>query len=399
MIKKKPLLLFLLSSFLFGEKLADILSKNNQNILEYNQEKVEAESDKLSKSWISPITVSYSKNYTTQFGDTINTKNLSISVSQPIFRSGGIYYAIKYARELRKANTLEVELRKREMITNAVSTLYTIEQNKLQQQKIAYQLKNDAIDIMQKQESYNSGLIDSSFLDQAILKKSQDQITQLELEVGRLTLEQQFALLSDKKPETLKLPIFSLISKETYRQSNLELQKDKYDAEVARYNQYMTWAKYLPAVSFQGQYTDGDINPLFGGSNPFLKEKYNTWAIAVSMPIDINSFSDIESSRVSRLQSEIEVIERKKTVDLEYSFSQKNLEILDKKITLAHKDEKVYASLYALTSNLAKAGEKTPFDAEVMHNTMQIRKLDAKIYEIDKQIQLLKLYAKINRDF
>jgi hypothetical protein len=32
-----------------------------------------------------------------------------------------------------------------------------------------------------------------------------------------------------------------------------------------------------------------------------------------------------------------------------------------------------------------------------MKNSMEMAKLDGQIYEVEKQIQLLKLYAKINR--
>jgi hypothetical protein len=42
-------------------------------------------------------------------------------------------------------------------------------------------------------------------------------------------------------------------------------------------------------------------------------------------------------------------------------------------------------------------GEKTQWDVETMKNSMEMAKLDAQVYEVEKQIQLLKLYAKINR--
>ncbi len=102
------------------------------------------------------------------------------------------------------------------------------------------------------------------------------------------------------------------------------------------------------------------------------------------MPLDINSFSDIESSKVERLRTAIEVIERKDTIDKEYNWIHNSLGILDKKIVLAQKDEKVYKNLYRLTKNLADAGEKTSFDTDIMHNSLQIRKIDQKIYQIDK---------------
>ena len=98
---------------------------------------------------------------------------------------------------------------------------------------------------------------------------------------------------------------------------------------------------------------------------------------------------------MARLRAATQVLDRKKTVNEEYDWIKNSLGILDRKIMLARKDEKVYASLYKLTKNLAKAGEKTSLDVAVMRNSREIRKLDQKIYYIDKQIQLLKLYIRV----
>lgn len=393
-------LLVLCSVWMFSavnaDELGDILSKNKELLFDYQFQSNELESDKLSNSWMNPVRLQYSKNYSTQFGDrTFNTGSYSVIVDQPIFRSGGIYYGIKYAQAFRDANTAEIQLQKRTMIGDAISILFNLKKIKLEQEKAKYQIKNDAIDILQKRDSYESGLLDSSFLDQAILKKSQDETALLEMELNLMELKQRFSLLSDKNPYGLRLPVLKLMSKSNYREENLELKRDRLRAEQSDYNEKVTWAKYLPAVSLQGQYTDGDINPLFSGSGSLLEERYYNYGFAVSIPIDINSLSDIESAKVDKLKAAVEVIDRKNTVDEEYAWIQNGLGILDKKIVLAIKDESVYKNLYRLTKNLADAGEKTSFDADVMYNSLQIRKIDQQIYKIDKQVQLLKLYIRV----
>jgi outer membrane protein TolC len=393
-IKRTLLLASVLTLTMHADDLEKILSTNKSMIFDYQMQSNELESDKLSKSWINPVTLSYNKNFNTQFttGTTI-TANYSVSIDQPIFKSGGIYYAIRYSQALREGNREEIRLQKRIMITDAVTILFNIHKNRLQQRKLKYKIKNDKIDILQKRESYDAGLLDSSFLDQALLQKSQDETSLLELEMALQTLKQQFALLSDHEPDTLKLPTLKLVSKAEYKGANLELKRDRQRAREQEYNQKMTWAKYLPTVSLSGRYTDGDLNPLY--ANPTLKEKYYTYGISVSMPIDINTFDDIESSKVAKLQAAVEVIEREKSVDQEYDWIFSNLTILDKKITLARKDVNVYRNLYKLTKDLADAGEKTKYDAQVMQNTLQIRKLDGQIYHLDKQIELLKLYSRM----
>ena len=395
-VLKKLLVLcsLLFASLLNADELGDILSDNKALLFDYQFEKNELDSDMLSKSWVNPVIVQYRKNYSTQFKDRTNRQGtFSVMIDQPIFRSGGIYYAIKYSNALRAANNADITLQRRKMIGDAVSILFNLKKTKLEQEKRRLLIKNDTIDILQKRDSYEAGLLDSSFLDQAILKKSQDEAALLEMELNLLELKQRFSLLSDKKPEGLRLPTLKIMSKEQYSEENLDLKTERHRAEVSEYNEKITWAKYLPTVSLQGQYIDGDLNPLF--ANPIIQEQYYNYGFSVSMPIDLNSLTDIEASKVEKLRAAVQVLDREEMVKEEYQWIVNSLKVLDKKIVLAQKDEKVYKSLFTLTSNLVQAGEKTSLDADIMHNSLKIRKLDQKIYKIDKQVQLLKLYVRV----
>ncbi len=384
----------LASTFGMADELSDILSSNKNILFDYEFQSNTAQSDTLENSWINPIMLQYSKSYSTQFTDqTVQTGSFTVGIDQPIFRSGGIYFAIKYAQALRGVNDTSIELKKRETIGQAVKLLFQIKKTKLLQKKQKLLIKNDTIDIRQKRESYEAGLMDSSFLDQAILKRSQDETQMLETKTALMGLEQSFSLLSDKDPHTLKLPKLKLISAERYRGANLELVRDKLRAKEKGYNAKMTWAKYMPSVSVQARYTDADLNPLF--ARPGLEEKYFTYGFSISMPININMFSDIEASKVAHLKAQTEVIERKSSIDSEYKLIQNKLRIMDQKIKLAKKDERLYLRLYKTTKNLERAGEKTSFDTAMMRNSLEIRKLDQKIYRLDKQIELIELYTKV----
>jgi len=381
-------------SFVHADELSDILSDNKNILFDYQFQSNTAQSNILEKSWINPIMVQYRKNFSRQFtGKTIQTGSFTVGIDQPIFRSGGIYYAIKYAQALRGANAVDIKLKKRETIGNAVKLLFEMKKLKLEKKKLALLIKNDAIDIRLKRESYEAGLIDSSFLDQAILKRNQDETKLLEIETSLMSLEQSFSLLSDKDPNRLKLPKLKLISAERYKGDNLELARDKLRATEKGYNSKITWAKYLPTVSVQARYTDEDLNPLF--ARPGIEEQYLTYGFTISMPLNINMFSDIEASKVEHLKAQTEVIERKHTIDEEYKLVKQKLRIIDKKIVLAKKDETLYKRLYRTTKNLASAGEKTSYDTALMHNSLEVRKLDQKIYTIEKQIELLSLYTKV----
>ena len=390
-LKNLLIICSLLVTSLYGESLGSILSNNKELLFDYSLESNELESDKLSNSWITPIQLSYSKNYTTQFGSNVIIKaNYTVSINQPIFRSGGIYYGIKYADSFRNANRADIKLQKKMMIADAISILFSMKKTKLEQKKLRFLIKNDKIDIRQKRDSYQSGLLDSSFLDQAILKKSQDQTALLQIELTLLELNQKFKLLSDKNPKRLKLPKLKLMSRDNYKSKNLELKRDIFKAEQASNNVKVTWAKYLPAVYLRGQYTTGD--PQFTS----MQGDYYSYGVVVSMPIDFNSYKDIESSKVAKLKSAISVLDKKDSIDKEYQWIKDSLRIINKKINLAHKDERIYKNLYRVTKNLVRAGEKTKLDSDIMYNSLQIRKIDQKIFRIDKQVQLLKLYARMD---
>jgi len=394
-------LLLLCSALVCGtlqaDELSSILSENKELLFDYDLKSNELQSDILSKQWINPVTVRYGKDYSTRLKDgTTDVGTFSVYIDQPIFRSGGIYYAIKYAGALRNANEAEIKLQKRQMIGDAVSILFSLKKNKLEQKKMRYLIKNDKIDIRQKKDSYDAGILDSSFLDQAILKKSQDEATLLELELNYLELKQRFSLLSDKNPDKLHLPKLKMMSRENYTHQNLELKKDRLRAEESDYNSKVTIAKYLPTVSLQGQYTAGDLNPQFGDQiQSIWNERYYNYGFSVSMPLDINSFDDIEAAKVEKLRAATQVLDRKNTVREEYQWIHNSLNILDKKIMLARKDQKVYQNLLRLTKDLVVAGEKTTLDADIMSNSLKIRKLDQQIYSIDKQLKLLQLYIRV----
>ncbi|MEA3490517.1 MAG: TolC family protein [Campylobacterota bacterium] len=392
------ILLILMGSVALADELAELLSPEKRKIFQYQEEYNELQSDKLKKSWVNPIRLQYRKNYTTQFSTgAIDTSNYSIAIDQPIFKAGGIFFSMKYADALRGATAAEIKLRKREMIGTVVRILFEFKKIRLQQKKIRLLIKNDEIDIKLKSDSFEAGILDSSFLDQAIIKRNTDETELLALELQLEKLKNDFAFLSDKNPDQLQLPTLKLISEKKYKEEHLALRSDTLHAEEKQYLSKMTWSQYLPEVSVQGQYIKGDLNPLF--ANPALRDEYTNYSVTVSMPLSINALTDVEAGQVAYMQAATQVIDQEKRVDLEYQTILNNLRIINKKIALDHKDEKLYQRLYKVTKNLEKAGEKTSYETALMHNSLETKKLDQLIHKIDKQLQLLSLYVKVSGVF
>ena len=389
----KLYLLFSLS--LFGSELGEILSPTKRDIFNYKDKINELESNKLEKVWINPLRLRYSKNYTEQFvGDRISTANYAVIIDQPIFKSGGIFWSVKYADTLKDANGLDIEIARRKMVGEAVNILFKIKQLELKDKKTLLLIRNDEIDIKLKADNYRAGVLDSSFLDKAIIKRNADETSRLVLQMEMEKLLSSFASLSDKNPKSFVVPNLKLLNKDSYKRDNLELKSKRLRRDEKELLSKMIWTKYLPEVSLHGQYNGGDSNPLF--QSPNLKDEYFSYGVSVSMPININSIDDVESGKVAFLEASNAEIDSKRSVDLEYDLIIKSLEIIDKKIELDKKDAELYKRLYRVTKNLAKAGEKTAYDVEIMKNSMDIKRLDQKIHKIDKQIELLNMYIKVN---
>ncbi len=377
-------------------ELSDILSEDKSALLKYQNEQNRVQSHKLENAWINPVMLQYSKNYSTQFGNTIDTQQFIVSVDQPIFKMGGIWSAIKYAKALGKANALEIELQKRQLISQALTLIYNLKKSKLQLVKLDLTIQNDNLDIKIQKESYEAGLSNRTLYDQALLKRNQDTTSKLEIELNIAKLENDFSLLSDRDPYTLTVPNFGMIAKERYVDGQLELQRDSFRVEEKKENKYMTLTKYLPEISINGRYTDEDLNPLFTSPNSSIKRQYFNYGFKVTLPISINSFDDVQNAKIDYLNAQTTLNEKKKTVANNFKLAQKRLEIIDKKIALSKDDMKHYESMLTTAQDLETLGDRTTLDTQVVTNNVKIRKLDQEIYKIDAQLELMGLYVNVS---
>ena len=396
-VLKKHLILcsFLLSPLLAESELSNILSADKNELIKQQVEQSTIQTKQLEKSWINPIMLQYSKNYTTQFGDTIDTQQFVVSVDQPIFKMGGIWSAIKYAKALGKANNIDIELQRRQAISQALRTLFNLKKSKYQLEKLALMIENDKIDIQIQKESYEEGLTNRTLYDQALLKKNQDSTSKLELELSITKLENDFTLLSDSNPYALTLPNFGMISKERYEKEQLELKRDTLRVKEKKENKFMTLTKYLPEISVTGRYINEDINPLFARPDSSLKREYFNYGFKVSLPLSVNSLADIQNSKIEYLTAKINLNEKKKEIANNYRLIQKHLDIIDKKIELSKEDAQHYESMLVTAQELEEVGDRTSLDTQKVANTLQIRKIDQEIYKIDAQLELLGLYVNV----
>ena len=397
---KLSLVLFLGSSLFASENNTSLdayISKYKQGEFEYDYQKNEAESSKLRDSWIAPININYSFSRSKPYETEQQNETAAIKIDQPIFQSGGIYYGIKFAKASKLYSDYSVDVAKRKMIKDAVMLLMQIKQTELKEQKQNLLIENSKINLAQKQEEYLNGQLDSGFLDNAIIQKNIVIQTLYDIQTAKEKLITQFQTLSDLDYKKAHIPHLEYLTPDEFLQHNILLKQRDAEVQKNRYAKDVRIAKYLPRVNLtagynwskssgQQMYANGQ---LFDNSNEL---HYYDYGFRINMPLDINTFRDIESAKVDYLKSQ--VVRKDKQRELQALFKQvmHNIENFDKKISLSNDNKKLYEKLLRDTKELYAAGYKTQYDVDTLENSLEIQNLDTKIYEIDKQLELLNLY-------
>ncbi len=394
-VLKKLLALFSLSLLqLSAETLPNYLSDEKSLILQYSDEINILNSSILRKSWISPIMIEYSESRMSNSRSRDGTDKVwSVGIDQPIFKSGGIYNAIMYANAFEESNRASIEIQRRALISSAVETLFNIKKLNLQIRQARLLVENDNIDVRRKKEQYLAGVIDSSFLNQAILQRNREKTQVLALKLALSEARSAFVKLSGKSPEGFSVPHLKLISKEEYISRNIELKQKKLKNVSDDYKISTTVAKYLPTVSVFGRYSDEDND--MGAFPSHYRDSYYTTGIKVDLALSVNSIEDIELSRVNYMKSAVELQDKAVEAEQDYNTAISKIKLIEQKIKLARDDYRLFKSLLKSTVEQSRAGTKTRLDVETMRNSMNIASIDAKVYEIERQIALLKLYSKV----
>ncbi len=388
------LLSLLLSSVVLANEnnssLDGYISKIKNDEFSYDYQKNEVENSILRDSWIAPLNLNYSHATSNPYNDEQTSQNAAIKMDQPIFQSGGIYYGIKYANALRQYSDYSVDVAKRKMIKDAISLLIQIKQSDLKLIRQDLQIKNSEINLAQNKEQYLNGQLDSGFLDNAIIERNFVIQNLYDMQTAKERLISSFNTLSDLDYMEVTIPHLELLNKEEFLKHNIVLKMVDSQIEKDDYNKNVTIAKYLPAVSLTAGYnwskSDSPFN--FGSTT----KEYYYYGVRANMPLNINTFRDIESARIDYLKSNVIKEDRKIQLDSIFEQVMQNIKNLEKKKLLSIENMDIYSKLLEDTKDLYSAGYKTEYDVNLLKNSVEISNIDSKIYEMDKQLELLTLY-------
>ncbi|MCV6607337.1 MAG: TolC family protein [Campylobacterales bacterium] len=390
-------LLLITGVFVFGSD--EILSNIKKNELDLKEKQTIIGAEILEKSWINPLTLSLSQSSDKLGAPTeIDSTKATISFNQDLFRSGGIYYAIKYANAKKEGGLYSVKYQRNLAVVNGYTILLSINKLKLQIDKQKLLIENQAIDIKTKREQFLAGVINSSLLNTAIIDQSRNENTLLDLETSYEKLIDDFKNISDKDHKDIFIPNLEMPREVDYMLNNLELLVNDRTIEENNYFKKMTVAKFMPKVTLNTYYTQDSTTTKAPTGVTDSDSSYYGYGLTFSIPLSVNSFREVESSKIDYLLAKNTLSDKKRSESNYYRKSLGNIKRIEKKIALALNDQILYDSLISQTQEQLEAQMKTEDDLKVMNNSKNIRSLDLDIYQIDKKLEILPILAKMNID-
>jgi outer membrane protein TolC len=375
-----------------GAEGENLLSSEKQDVQKYKQTLLETTYEKQKNSWINPLNVAveYNKNESAQSNALSEAKSAYINFNQDVFRSGGIYYAIEYAKSQKNYNQISLDEENAALTQEIYQTLLNISRYETQIKQSELKIDNYEIEIFLKRQQYEAGDVDITLLNNALMNKNQELKNLMNLKTQLKNSKINLARMSDLTKEEIPLPRFALVSEAAFLEHNYNIDKQAKQSSLLNNEYKITSASYLPKVSVNAQYgiTEYDNNDL----RVNYEGDYYGAGFKVSMPLDFNSAATLEEAKIAYLKSESQMLEQKREQNAYYKQVRSNIESFEEYIVLTQKNLALYKELLDVTSKAVNAGYKAGYDLKTLQNTNAIDECEISINEINIQLELVKLH-------
>lgn len=391
------LIVFLLySATLFGDD-AQLLSKEKREILLQEQKRLEGEHEKLKYNWMSPLNLNASYGYDKSANDMhSDMKKIQASISQDIFRSGGITYAINYADAKRRSDEIALSREISTLNENLFLSLLAYKKNSYELEQSAKRLENYDIEIFIKRQLYSAGKVDITELNNALMNKSSEQKNYALLEANRAKYRLEISKSSDIDPESYPLYSFELIEQERYLRDNFDLQYT--DAQSKTYQELynVTKSSYLPTLSVNGAagYQDYDVRD----SSMGYDGGFYSAGVSLNIPLTYNSSATKEEAKALFLKSSAQLQDNRRSLSASYAQALELIKSYKNYIQITSKNLSLYDELISVIKSGVEMGYKTGYDLQTLKNSKEIELYNIKINEINIELELAKLHFSTNKE-
>ena len=369
-----------------------LLSNEKQTILQKQQEMYDAEHEKLRTNWIAPINLNATYEYDkSALGDNhSDMKRASASVSQDIFRSGGITYQIQYADAKMQTNSVTMQMQIASLNQQLFTALLNVQKSLLQRDQSQLRLDNQEIAIFIKRHLYDAGKADITELNDALMLKSNELKTYAAAKYAIAQQRFEVTKISNIDPETFSIPRFELIQKEDFLQNQFDLQYARAQSDTLQKLYDVTRTNYLPSLAVNGNigYQNYDPKELSGSYNG----NYYGAGVSLNLPLVYNASSTIQEAKASYLQEVATSADKRRELEATYTQTIEKIESYREYIAITTQNLTLYNDLIQATQAGVNAGTKTGYDLQTLKNSKKVEELEIKINEINIQIELAKLH-------
>lgn len=379
---KKLLIIPFLAICIFANDV-NLLTNTKQEIIQLKKEQADEKEQVNKYNWISDININST---ISKDQDDIQSEDYSISISQDIFKFGGINSQIDYSKELKKLDLLTIDINTKEDIGSLYSYLIDIKLNEIALKQNILHIKNSTIELDQKKSEYKAGELGISDLNNVIMTKNALRETQKSLLLEKGENLNSLKEYTKKEYSLIKIPKMKLMTKELFLQSSTAVKYASLNSNVNKYSYEVKKSDYLPKLTLNTKYG-------YNNSDTTNVDDYYTYGLNISIPISFTSSNDIQQSKLEYLISKKELADKKNSANLTYDKTILIIQNLKEKIKLAQEDIKLYDELLSINEEEYKAGYKTLDDVETLKNSKQIRELDIASYEFNIQMNLISLYS------
>ncbi len=373
-----------------------LLSEEKRELLRQQQSIYESEHEKLRYNWIAPINLNstYSYDKSAQGDYHSDTQSVSASLSQDIFRSGGITYQIAYADAKKESETLALQKQIATYNQDLFIALLNFKKNLILREQSQKRLNNKEIEVFIKRQLYDAGKVDITELNNALMEKSGELKTIASLKYSLAEQRFEIAKISNMTPEDFTLPRFDLIEKEQFLAHQLDLRYVRSQTNVLKNLADVTSSQYLPTLSLNADigYRKYDPKELSGSYNG----NYYTTGIQLTLPLAYNASATIQEAQATYLKESANAADKHRELEATYTQIIEKIESYREYNTITSQNLTLYDDLLQAIQAGVNVGTKTGYDLQTLQNTKAIEELEIKINEINIQILLAQLHFALN---
>jgi len=373
-----------------------LLSEEKRKLLRQQQSIYESEHEKLRYNWIAPINLNgtYSYDKSAQGDYHSDTQSISASLSQDIFRSGGITYQIAYADAKKESETLALQKQIATYNQDLFIALLNFKKNLILREQSQKRLNNKEIEVFIKRQLYDAGKVDITELNNALMEKSGELKTIASLKYSLAEQRFEISKISNMTPEDFTLPRFDLIEKEQFLAHQLDLRYVRSQTKVLKNLADVTSSQYLPTLSLNADigYRKYDPKELSGSYNG----NYYTTGIQLTLPLAYNASATIQEAQATYLKESANAADKHRELEATYTQIIEKIESYREYNTITSQNLTLYDDLLQAIQAGVNVGTKTGYDLQTLQNTKAIEELEIKINEINIQILLAQLHFALN---